>query len=179
VSWRFPLIFLFAVVLLGCGKGSTATPSVPAPGDAIISATGVTIDGKHIPIPFTTDQIVAVLGLPSRSLQGEDAILTWDDQGIRATIKKATDRGTVIHLVLDYGNGEDNWPKKSFAHSIWINGVQLSISSKAAELQAAGLRPHTSATFLWMCDMGGCSVLSHTDLQTQNLILVSLSEKTK
>jgi len=168
------------IVLVGCNKGGPATPASPQASDAVIGPNGIAIDGKQIPIPFTNDQIVAALGLPSRSLKRDaETILTWDDKGFVAHIE-GTDQGRVwVECLLEPGEGVEYWPKKPFTHAVWLNGVQLTTASKEPELKAAGLERRVSATFLWLGDIGSCSLLFHTDLKADYLTHFSVHEKKK
>src|SRR5690242_14896430 len=97
MRFRFSIAMVLIIALAGCKGGASATPAGPAAGDAVIDGTGITIDGKLIPIPFTTAQIVAVLEPPSRSVKhGDDTILTWDDRGMLAKVG-AADHGRSVY----------------------------------------------------------------------------------
>lgn len=174
-NW-FMLVLLAATLgmaaLAAVAQTAPATKAAPVAvpaGDAVMTAEGLTIDGKLLPVPCTEQQLVEFFGKPSRTTDLHNRIETWDDKGVLAYFSKGSDKANEIHLVL-LAQTYEFWPKKLFGHKVWVSGVALDGKCSRVELKAAGF----VESAIWNCKLGPKTVYADTDVDVKAINQLSL-----
>ncbi|HSI35677.1 MAG: hypothetical protein ACAI43_07935 [Phycisphaerae bacterium] len=136
---RFPVFptSAFALTVLLATLGARAdVPTNPADLKVAIDGAKVVINGKTIAVPCQRAELEAALGKPDRESDLANLILTWDNFGVVAYVRK--DKGVVrqVTLALDK-DAPKFWPAKTFAGTLTLDGAPVTAKSTAEEINAA------------------------------------------
>jgi uncharacterized protein (TIGR03067 family) len=108
-------------------SGSSRQVRVEVAGDVLM------VNGTRLRMPTSRKQLVKALGAPTREETPGARVLIWDEQGIVAS--QPPDSAEVLALVIALNKRSYPWwPKRLFAGSFRVDGVSVTASSTAQQL---------------------------------------------
>jgi hypothetical protein len=129
--------FFFAALLvlgLGAGRAGAAEPKKVV---VAVEDEAVVLNGTRLTLPFDRDELIKVLGKPSREADlSANKLLTWDDLGIVAYQQS---NGKTIHglsVALDK-RSFSFWPKTLFDGTLTVDGAPLTATSDMETVNGA------------------------------------------
>jgi hypothetical protein len=167
------LMVLLALVLLEptlCGqeKGDKAVEAKKL--EINIDGKTLTIKGTKFMVPCEREDLLKVLGKPTRELNLANKLLTWDELGIFAYQTPNTTKVRAVSIALDHAPRQF-FPKKLFTGVLKIDGVAVTAETSVDDLnQARKDKPQFKAGFdTWAADYGDTGVwLTGPDKKTKS-----------
>jgi hypothetical protein len=94
------------------------------------------INGRSIAVPCERADIEAALGKPDREADMANLILTWDNLGVVAYVRKDVGKVRQITVALDKDTPKF-WPAKPFAGTLTLDGAPVTATTTTDQINAA------------------------------------------
>jgi hypothetical protein len=125
------------IVMALLGASFIAVADEPASGqkttEVIIQDNMLTLNGQKFAMPTDRMVLEKILGKPSRSEEGTNAILIWDDLGVKALQNPESKKVFGLGLLLKTSQF-GTVPKKPFSGKVTIDGSSVTADTDIKEL---------------------------------------------
>jgi len=132
------LISVSVVIGLLALPGAAAQDS-PDPAKLKVEFTGgkLVVSGKKLTLPFPRQELIKLLGKPSRTAPGANTVLTWDELGIHAYQDRLTEKIKALQVTMDPESMIMANPKKMFSGAVKVEGTVVTAAATLETLNRA------------------------------------------
>jgi hypothetical protein len=147
------------------GPGAPAKRLDPKALTVAIADESLSINGKKFALPLAREELVRLLGKPTREARLANTILTWDELGVYAYQRPGTDKVHSFCVALG-AEPYDFRPKKLFAGKASVDGAEVradtAVKAVNAAKRGAPFKKVDLLPFLWVIERPNTIVFLHT-----------------